>query len=29
MYRDNAGNIKFTHDINYESDANFKDPVYL
>lgn len=29
MYRDNSGTIKFTHDINYESDPNFKDPAYL
>lgn len=29
MYRDNAGAIKFTHDINYELDPNFKDPTYL
>lgn len=29
MYRDNTGTIKFTHDINYETDPSFKDPVYL
>lgn len=29
MYRDNTGSIKFTHDLTYENDPNFKDPLYL
>lgn len=29
MYRDNGGTIKFTHDLAYENDPNFYDPLYL